>query len=84
MYVIFDTNAYRSIATGKSRDDILNIVQEINQMEERKNIKSLADIIVCQELIEHLASPDDKYYSICLNALIALHEHCKVSDQKGL
>ena len=82
--VIFDTNAYRHFVVGKDEQTVRQDMQQILSNEEARNIQAMANPFVCQELITHLSDANDPSYYMCLNGLVALHEHCKISDDDGL
>lgn len=74
--VIFDTNAYRNLVTGKTFDQIDFTVKKLKSKESRMGIQSLVSPIVLMELLSHVASKKDKSYQKCLHALKALYLHC--------
>lgn len=73
--VIFDTNAYRYLVTGKTNKGIDAIVKKINDRERKNGIESLLNPIVAKELLAHIANKKDSSYTKCLKALKALYFH---------
>lgn len=82
--VIFDTNAYRYLVTGKSTDEIEALIGEIKLKEKAKGLETLLSPIVAQELLAHIADQNDPSYEKCLKANKALYlhngnpQHCNV------
>lgn len=73
--VIFDTNAYRYLVSGKSYDKIEKLISKINALEAKNNIETLISPIVAMELLAHVANKKDPSYEKCLNAIKALYLH---------
>lgn len=73
--VIFDTNAYRYLATNKSRKEIDAIITKVNNREKKNEIESLISPIVAKELLAHVSDKNDPSYEKCLNAIQALYYH---------
>lgn len=75
--VLFDTNSYRKIVSGKNIEEILRDINELKNLEKRKNINASAIITVATELLGNLVNESDKYnYKDCLNSLIVMSKHC--------
>lgn len=74
-HVIFDTNAYRNLTKWKSCSEIDELVADLKAKEKRKRISAFFNSIVAQELLYHIADPNDASFNICLNANKALFLH---------
>lgn len=75
--VIFDTNAYRSLAHNRSVEQVLNSIAGFRQAEVKKDIQAFGAIITGMELLAHLAEGEgDKSYATCLSALVGMAHHC--------
>ncbi len=73
--VIFDTNAYRYLSTGRSFDEIDKLINKVNYREQKNNIETLISPIVAKELLAHVANKKDPSYDKCLKAIKALYLH---------
>lgn len=73
--VIFDTNAYRYLVTGKTMDQIEDLIIDIKRKERKKGLETLLSPIVAQELLAHIADTNDSSYEKCLKANKALYLH---------
>lgn len=73
--VIFDTNAYRYLVTGKDWREIDSLIQEIKLKEQNNNLETLMSSIVAMELLAHVATKKDLQYQKCLNAINAMYLH---------
>lgn len=73
MYTVFDTNFYRLLASGRSTQEVKEIMPAILEAEKQKGIKSMQCTIVAQELLSHLL--DAGRGTNCTNACIALYMH---------
>lgn len=78
--VIFDSNAYRYLVTGKEYGEIGKVVQKLKAKEENNNIESLMSSIVAKELLAHVADKKDPNFQKCLNAVKALYLHSGNSE----
>lgn len=74
--VIFDTNAYRNIATDKDINDIEKDVIHFKAMEQKNQITSLMHPIVIKELLYHVAGEKNNLHYLCIKALKAMFFHC--------
>ncbi len=74
--VIFDTNAYRNIATDKDVKDIETAVLHFKQLEQKNQIVSLMHPIVIKELLYHVAGERNSLHYLCVKALKAMFFHC--------
>lgn len=74
--VVFDTNSYRNLVTGKTTDQVLKIIDEIKIDEAKKNIQAYGAVAVSLEMLSHLADEADFNYKDCLNGVIAMANHC--------
>ncbi|OJW81748.1 MAG: hypothetical protein BGO69_14675 [Bacteroidetes bacterium 46-16] len=74
--VIFDTNAYRYLVTGKSFDEIDKYMEKVKSKEKQLDILPLISPIVVKELLAHVADKSDPSHQKCLNATKALYLHC--------
>lgn len=82
--VIFDTNAYRVLTVGTDEQTVRQNMHNIVNNEQSQNFQAIANPVVCQELITHLSDTNDPSYYMCLKGLVALYEHCKISDTEGI
>lgn len=73
--VIFDTNAYRYLASGRYWDQIDLLIDKIKKKERKNGIETLMSSVVAMELLAHVASKKDKQYQKCLNAIKAMYLH---------
>jgi hypothetical protein len=73
--VIFDTNAYRYLVTGKKNKAVDALMKKVNHREKQNGIESLLNPIVAKELLAHIANKKDSSYSKCLLAIKALYFH---------
>jgi hypothetical protein len=73
--VIFDTNAYRNLVTGKTFEEIDGLISDIKAREAVNDIQTLLSPIVVQELLAHLADKNDSAFEKCLKANKALYLH---------
>lgn len=78
--VILDTNAYRELTHGLSLEAARERALEARRLERTQGGLPLASAIVIWELAAHLADPADPAYTHCLNALVALAEHTRATD----
>ena len=74
--VIFDTNAYRYFASGKTIAQIDKLLVRVKEREEANKISPLMSPIVAKELLAHIASKNDPAFDICINAIHAMYYHC--------
>lgn len=84
--VVLDTNAYRYISS-KVGDDLeggTRLVKSINEVEERKSIKSFISHYVAMELLSHLSDEDDPHFQKCFNSIVILYQHNIESVQNRL
>lgn len=83
--VLFDTNAYRNFAHGKSDKEVVSDIQDLVKKEAQKDIKAFGSIIVGMEMLSHLSEGIDGInYQDCLNGVIALGNHCFDAIGQGL
>lgn len=73
--VIFDTNAYRYLATGKTNRQLDKVLKKIKHREQQNGIESLLNPIVAKELLAHIANRNDPSFKKCLMAIKALYYH---------
>ena len=73
--VIFDTNAYRYLSTGKSYEEIDKLIKKVKYREQKENIETLISPIVAKELLAHVANKNDPSFEKCLKAIKALYLH---------
>lgn len=73
--VIFDTNAYRYLATGKTNRQLDKILKKIKHREQQNDIEPLLNPIVARELLAHIANKNDPSFNKCLKAIKALYYH---------
>ncbi len=75
--VVFDTNSYRDLfdRTGSPQKPT---VSQIRSNEQSRNIVSLANWYVLQELASHLQDPTEpRSYRQCASAVSAMFHHCR-------
>lgn len=85
MFVVFDTNVYRTFVNGLSEEESLNKIQELKSLETSKGIKSLLSSTVASELISHILDGDrfDKEGE-CTKALRIMYCHSGDNTQYGI
>jgi hypothetical protein len=75
--VLFDTNSYRNLVTGKNTNDVLLEIHKIKAAEKEKNITAIGIMVVAMEMLGNLAEgPTGFNYNDCLNGLLAMTHHC--------
>jgi hypothetical protein len=75
--VYFDTNSYRDLVFEKKLEEIILEINEIKELERRKNIYASATSTVAIELLGNLVDESAMYnYKDCLNSLIVMGKHC--------
>lgn len=57
--VIFDTNAYRYLAAGKTNRQLDKLIKKIKHKEQQNDIEALLNPIVARELLAHIANKRD-------------------------
>lgn len=81
--VVFDTNSYRQLVTGKTTEDVLNKISEIKRLESSKKIDAFGAMIVGMEMLSNLVEGEKGLnYKDCLNGVIAMSNHCYDDSQK--
>ncbi len=73
--VIFDTNAYRYLSSGKSFDEIDKLIKKVKYRESKNDIETLISPVVAKELLAHVANKKDPSFEKCLKAIKALYLH---------
>lgn len=73
--VIFDTNAYRYLSTGRTFDEIDKLIEKVKYREQKNHIETLISPIVAKELLAHVANKKDPSFDKCLKAIKALYLH---------
>jgi len=75
--VIFDTNAYRTIAGRQAAPQMRLKGQRLRVSERSNGNLPLAQPVVIWELLSHLADPTDEHFAACLASVVVLGEHCR-------
>lgn len=83
MQFVFDTNAYRKLATGLSIGEIVELTRKIRAEEERRGIMVFVSPVVWLELFVHLADPTDPHLEECLGALVASYLHSRGKNERS-
>lgn len=73
--VIFDTNAYRYLSTGREYDELDKYLEKVNHREKENGIETLISPIVAKELLAHVANRNDPSFDKCLRAIKAMYLH---------
>src|ERR1700683_861772 len=77
MQVIFDTNAYRLLARGKTVDEVLAKVTQMRALEAARGIRAFVSPVVWLELFTHLTDREDPHFSECRAGLKASYLHSR-------
>jgi hypothetical protein len=76
--VVFDTNSYRQLVTGKSTPDCISYIKNIILAEDKQKIKAYGSVIVGLEMLGNLTEGDDGInFKDCLNGVITMGYHCE-------
>lgn len=81
--LIFDTNAYRYLASENSKRGLIALIQKLKHREKLNGIESLLNPIAAQELLAHVATRKDKSFVKCLKAIKALYYHSGNNSEFG-
>ncbi len=82
--VIFDTNAYRYLVSGKTSVDVLKEIQILREKENSKNVAAYGSQIVGMEMLSNLVEgPSGFNYNDCLHGIIAMANHCYDDTKAG-
>lgn len=79
--VIFDTNAYRYLASDKNFSELKIDVENFKSIEKRENISALMHPIVIKELLYHVAGERNNMHRKAIKALKAMFIHCGDSEE---
>jgi hypothetical protein len=82
MEVIFDTNPYRYLASGKKPEEIKPIIARLRAAEAAHGIRAWAAPTVWLELFYHVGVPGSRDYDDCLAAVVACYLHTRAADGK--
>lgn len=79
--VLFDTNAYRNLVAGKSKEQVIAIINKMREKEKLIGFHPSAITFAGMEMVANLyEGPRGHNYHDCLNGLIAMSHHCYNSD----
>ena len=85
MFVVFDTNVYRTFVNGISGDDSLKNINALKKLEAKSNVKALISSTVASELISHIFDGDGfDSEGDCTKALRTMYAHSGDTVQYGL
>ena len=84
MVTVLDTNAYRNLTFGLTLDESRDAGIRLRECDHAANEIALASPLVIWELVHHLVDQADPAYDHCLNALVALGEHCREAQNGGI
>ena len=73
MYVVFDTNFYRTLVSRRTTQEVKELMCAIQVAEDKKGITPMQSATVAQELLSHLLDAGNG--TNCTNACIALYLH---------
>lgn len=85
MFVVFDTNSYRTFVNGITGEDALDRISKIKEHEAAKDVKSLISSTVASELISHILDGGKfEKEGDCTKALRVMYSHCGDSSKYGI
>lgn len=85
MFVVFDTNVYRTFVNGISGEDSLKNINALKQLEAKSDVKALISSTVASELISHILDGDGfDSEGDCTKALRTMYAHSGDAIQYGL
>jgi hypothetical protein len=79
--VIFDTNAYRNLASDKNFSDLEKDIENFKSIEQKEGITALMHPIVIKELLYHVAGEKDSMHNKAVDSLKAMFLHCGDTKQ---
>ena len=80
MNVLFDTNPYRYLATGKTPQQVREVISKLRAVERARGIRAWVAPTVWLELFYHLGDPAGRNYADCLAAVVACYLHTRAPD----
>ena len=80
MNIVFDTNPYRFLATGKRPAEVIAIVTKIREAEMSKGIRAFVAPTVWLELFYHLGQPASRSFNDCVSAIVACYHHTRAAN----
>jgi hypothetical protein len=80
MNVIFDTNPYRYLASGKTPEQVKAFIPKLRNAEAALEITAWVAPTVWLELFYHLGDPSGRNYADCLAAVVACYLHTRAKD----
>lgn len=82
MIVVFDTNAYRNVVSQKNESESKQLIENIKNQENSKEIIPMMSSTVAMELIKHLHDePNSRSFKSCSTACKIMYEHTGNSEQ---
>src|SRR4051812_3759720 len=81
-HFLLDTNIYRTLSFGLDEATLNKKTEEMREKETRFNYGSICSVVVCLELISHLADTDPAREH-CYKALYLLNHHTKPQNGKN-
>ena len=85
MFVVFDTNTYRSLVNGLTGQEALDRIAKIKEKEAAKGVRSLISSTVASELITHVLDGGRfEGEGDCTKALRVMYDHCGDSKEYGI
>lgn len=85
MFVVFDTNSYRTFVNGITGEEALDRISKIKEHEAAKDVKSLISSTVASELISHILDGGKfEKEGDCTKALRVMYSHCGDSSKYGI
>ncbi|RYX80066.1 hypothetical protein EON73_05785, partial [bacterium] len=82
VYVVFDTNAYRTLTYGLTEFEVKAKFKAIKEAESKKDIRPILSHVTGMELLAHLADLCDPGFGPCKIASIAAGYHCLTKENK--
>ncbi|MDE5821050.1 MAG: hypothetical protein K2H63_01020 [Paramuribaculum sp.] len=82
MFVVFDTNIYRTLVNGITGEEALDRISKIKEHEAAKDVKSLISSTAASELISHILDGGRfEKEGDCTKALRVMYSHCGDSSE---
>ena len=85
MFVVFDTNSYRTFVNGLTGEEALDKIAKFKEQEVAKEVKSLISSTVASELISHILDGGRfEKDGDCTKALRVMYSHCGDNSEYGI
>ncbi len=77
--ILYDTNAYRILASKKDINELEEQISNIEKYETSHHLEPCFSVVVAMELIDHLQNEVDKNFIECYDALYILARHVRIN-----